>query len=223
MQYICCASFSVSFDKMYYSYPFLLILFGVRCLSADPGDLFGDGESVLADAGIFNSPGGSSVSASDGADEPFLFATSPDDYSDGQALDQFSFTDSHESNDPNTLAALPPALISLDDDNQTPSAFHDAPPGEDRGPEYWAPKLAVCCEGRHNNMKCVWFTWDNPICEVFNNVRCCEQVLPSGEARDCDFNIKRWPGIIRGIFDFLRTPIPLPESIPLGGFWSPTE
>ena len=146
-----------------------------------------------------------------------------DNYSDGQALDQFSFTDSHESSDPNNPAALPPALISLDDTTQPPSEFHDAPPGEDGGPECWAPKLAVCCEDRYNKMKCVWFDWENPVCQVSNNVRCCEQVLPSGEARDCDFEIKRWPGIIRGLFDFLRTPIPLPESIPLGGFWSPTE
>lgn len=208
----------------YYSYLFFLG-FGLECLSADSSDLFADGELVMADASFFNSPGDASVPASNGADEALLLATSPGDWLDGQAIDQSSLADSYISSDPNAPAALPPSLLSLDDDStSSPSQFHDTAPGEDDAPECWSPKLAVCCDGRYNRENCVWFSWDIKICRNDANIRCCEQVLPSGEAVNCDWEFKRWPGVIRGfILDILRTPVPLPETIPLGGFLSPSE
>lgn len=203
---------------MYYSHLFFPVIFGLGCRSANSGDLFSDDESVMASASVVDFPGDASVLASNDAPyEPFLLATSPDNYPDVQTIDPSFFADGSES-DP---SALQPALLSQSE--TSPSEFHDAPPGADDGPECWWPRLAVCCEGRDLN-KCIWFTWDEKICENQRNIWCCEQVLPSGRARGCEPDIKRWPGIIWGQFvDILRTPIPLPETVPLGGIFSPNE
>lgn len=207
---------------------YFLIILGLECLSAHSGDLFDDHESVMADASIFNSPDDASVPALNGVDGSLLLATSPDNSLNVQPLGAGgeSIVGGYEASDPNipSDALSSPTLLALDDDttkNSAPSQFHDTPPGDGNAPECWFPKLAVCCDGRYNKWKCVWFDWDIKICENDENIRCCEQVLPSGEARDCEFDVKTWPGVIWGaIIDVLRTPVELP-AIPAGGFWSP--
>lgn len=187
------------------------IIFSLVCLSADSGDLFGDGEAVVASDNNINSPADALGPLFNDASDSFLLAASPNDYPDVLAIDQSS-EDGGDS-DPSAPAALPPLL-----------SFHDDPPGADDGPQCDFPLLATCCRGR-NVRDCVWFDWDNnDYCEKVDDVLCCEQVTSEGRARNCQ-DVERWPGIFwNQLLDILRLPVPLPQAWPgglPGGILSP--
>lgn len=193
------------------------IIFGLGCLAANDNDLFSDVDNTAAIASVngFDAPIDALSPLSNDAYDSLLLADSSDDYPDVLAIDRFSEVDG--DSDLGAPAASP-FRLSLDGP-ESPSEFHDEPPGSDGAPVCEYPRLAACCIGG-DLRSCIWYKRSEAHCDDEDDFFCCEQVTPEGQGRNCEI-VSGWPSFwFERILDILRVPAPLPEGLN-GGVWIP--
>ena len=184
-----------------------LIIFGWGCLAANDKDLFTDVDKTAVTASVndFESPVDALSPLFNDAYDSFLLPDSSDNYPEVLTID---------NGNPGALASSP-FLLSLDGP-QSPSEFHDEPPGSDGAPECEYPRLAACCVGG-DLRSCIWYKRSDPSCDEEDDLFCCEQVTPEGQGRNCEI-VSGWPDFwIERMMDILRLPVPSPN----GGVWIP--
>ena len=190
------------------------IFFGLGCLSADLGNLFGDDLAAATSAFIDfdSSVDASSLQSNDAYDPYSLTAASVDDL-DVIVMDRLSASNGESDGSAHGASST----LALDP-SASPLEFHDPVPRLDGGFECEFPRLAACCLSG-DLRRCIWYAKDADFCRDPDNYFCCEQVTSERQGHNCEV-VGGWPDYwYEKVLDILRMPL-IPEGVP-GGVWIP--